>query len=85
MDMSREGCPRLLIMIQGARAVPWAGSQYAPDLPPGLNLMGVREKPIRLSRPAKVVYAPAIAPPSEHMLPAYRSADFPSNMPLLCK
>lgn len=81
--MRSEGCPRLLVMIQGARAVPWKGDQLGPDLPPGLNLVGVHEKPIQLSRPAKVVYAPSIAAPSEHMLPAYHATDFPSNMRLV--
>ena len=74
----REGCPRLLVMIQGARAVSWASNQVAPDLSPGLNLMGVREKPIRLSHPAKVVYAPAVSAPSEHMLPACEHACQPA-------
>ena len=78
-----EGCPRLLVMVQGARAVPWTSSQPAQDLTAGLNFMGVREKPLRMSHPAKVVYAPAIAAPSEHMAPAYSATDFPSNMPLV--
>ena len=76
------GCPRLLVMVQGARAVSWVG-QAAPELSPGLNLMGVKHAPVRLSNPEKLVYAPALAPPSEHMLSAYREAGFPNNMPLV--
>ena len=76
------GCPRLLVMVEGARHVPWLG-QPAPELPPGLNLMGVKQAQLHLSNPAKVVYAPALAPPSEHMLPAYRESGFPANMALV--
>ena len=76
------GCPRLLVMVQGARSVPWVGHS-SPDLPPGLNLMGVRERRIQLHDPTKLVYSPSLAPPNEHMLPAYRGADFPQAMPLV--
>ena len=77
-----SGCPRLLVMVQGARAVPWVG-QDAPELPPGLNLIGVQHAAVRLTNQAKLVYTPALAPPSEHMLPAYREKEFPSNLPLV--
>lgn len=76
------GCPRLLVMVQGARSVAWAGAS-GPEFPPGLNLMGVRESPLRLSSPSKLVYAPNLVPPSEHMLPAYRATDFPTNLPTI--
>lgn len=81
-DHVHAGCPRLLVMVQGARAAPWVG-QMSPELSPGLNLMGVKHSPIRLRNQAKLVYAPALAPPSEHMLSAYRDAGFPANLPLL--
>ena len=74
------GCPRLLIMVAGARGVPWSGAA-SPELTPGINLMGVKEKPLQLVDPTKLVYAADLAPPSEHMLPAYRQATFPGNMP----
>ena len=81
-DQVLAGCPRLLVMVQGARTEPWV-DHLAPELTPGLNLMGVKKAPIQLSNPAKLVYAPALVPPSEHMLPAYSDAAFPSNMPLI--
>lgn len=77
-----SGCPRLLIMVQGARSVSWSGAS-APEFPPGFNLMGAREQPLVLQDPSKLVYAPVLPPPSEHMLPAYRASGFPANMPVL--
>ena len=79
-------CPRWLVMVQGARVASWAGTasgQEAPDLTPGENLMGVHKHRIKLSDGSKLVYAPHVAPPSEHMLPAFQSEAFPANLPAL--
>ena len=72
-------CPRWLIMVQGARSVPW--TQSVPELTPGQNLMGVHQKQIHLEDNSKLIYAPHVASPTEHMMVAYQDDAFPGNMP----
>lgn len=74
-------CPRWLIMVQGARSVPW--SQEVPENTPGQNLVGVHTKQIHLEDSSKLVYSQRIAPPSQHLLAAYKDIDFPGNMPAI--
>ena len=72
-------CSHWLIMVQGARSVSWeTGSWY--EMTPGENLMGVHEAPVRLTDMSKLVYTPHVAPPSEHMIDAYKASNFPDNM-----
>lgn len=72
-------CPHWMVMVQGARQSSWeSGSFY--EMTPGENLMGVHEAPVRLTDQSKLIYAPHVAPPSEHMIDAYNADDFPGNM-----
>ena len=72
-------CSHWMIMVQGARNSPWeSGSFY--EMTPGENLMGVQQAPVRLTDQSKLIYAPHVAPPSEHMIDAYNADAFPGNM-----
>ena len=72
-------CSHWMIMVQGARESSWStGSFY--EMTPGENLMGVHDAPVRLSDPSRLMYAPHVAPPSEHMMDAYKADNFPENM-----
>tara|TARA_B110001452_G_scaffold260341_1_gene257737 strand:+ start:1811 stop:4387 length:2577 start_codon:yes stop_codon:yes gene_type:complete len=72
-------CAHWLIMVQGSRSVPWE-SGASPEMTPGENLMGVHQAAITLTDMSKLVYAPHVAPPSEHMISAYQADNFPHNM-----
>ena len=72
-------CAHWIIMVQGARQSSWeSGSFY--EMTPGENLMGVHDAPVRLTDQSKLIYAPHVAPPSEHMIDAYTADAFPGNM-----
>ena len=72
-------CAHWLIMVQGARSVPWE-TGASPEMTPGENLMGVHQDAVTLTDMSKLVYAPHVAPPSEHMVSAYQQGNFPHNM-----
>ncbi|HEY8476643.1 MAG TPA: cellulase family glycosylhydrolase, partial [Chloroflexota bacterium] len=67
--------PYLLIFVQGVDLVGddrywWGG-----------NLMGVREAPVRLDVPNRVVYTPHDYGPAVHPQPWFQAPDFPANLP----
>lgn len=72
-------CAHWLVMVQGSRSVPWE-SGTSPEMTPGENLMGVHQAAVTLTDMSKLVYAPHVAPPSEHMISAYQADNFPHNL-----
>jgi endoglucanase len=69
--------PRLLIFVEGVQYHGGVGSWW------GGNLMGVRDSPINLAVPNKLVYSPHVYGPSVYAQPYFSDAAFPNNLPAI--
>jgi endoglucanase len=69
--------PRLLIFVEGVETHKGVGSWW------GGNLMGVRDAPINLARPNKLVYSPHVYGPSVYAQPYFSDGAFPANLPAI--
>jgi aryl-phospho-beta-D-glucosidase BglC (GH1 family) len=67
--------PNWLIFVEGV------GSYQGNNYWWGGNLMGVRDRPIELDVPNKLVYSPHDYPNSVFPQPWFQGADFPANLP----
>jgi len=67
--------PNWLIFVEGV------GSYQGNNYWWGGNLMGVRDRPIELDVPNKLVYSPHDYPNSVYEQPWFKGADFPANLP----
>jgi aryl-phospho-beta-D-glucosidase BglC (GH1 family) len=67
--------PNWLIFVEGIGT--YAGQSYWW----GGNLMGVKDHPIVLDQPNKLVYSPHDYPDSVYPQPWFQGADFPGNLP----
>jgi aryl-phospho-beta-D-glucosidase BglC (GH1 family) len=66
--------PDALIIVEGVEEFQGAGYWW------GGNLAGVRDYPIRLDRPEKLVYSPHEYGPEVHAQPWFSEPDYPANM-----
>ncbi|MBI4493833.1 MAG: cellulase family glycosylhydrolase [Chloroflexi bacterium] len=72
-----EANPYLLVFVQGVE-------RYGDDWYWwGGNLRGVRDAPIRLQVPGRLVYSPHLYGPSVYPQSWFQAADFPRNLPLV--
>ena len=78
-----RGCPRWLIMVEGVGYKPGApeGNDPAMGLWWGGNLVGVREAPVKLSNPRRLIYSPHAYGPGVFQQPYFKDPTFPLNMP----
>jgi aryl-phospho-beta-D-glucosidase BglC (GH1 family) len=66
--------PDALIIVEGVEEFQGDGYWW------GGNLAGVRDYPVRLDRPEKLVYSPHEYGPEVHLQPWFSEPDFPANM-----
>ena len=71
--------PNVLIMVEGVEGVNGEGSTNSYWW--GGNLQGVKDRPIELSHPDKLVYSPHEYGPTVFLQPWFESSSFPGNMP----
>jgi endoglucanase len=71
--------PHLLILVEGVATVD--GDTYWW----GGNLSAAGKYPVRLSRPAQLVYAPHDYPPSVAQQAWFKAVDYPANLPQVWK
>src|SRR3954454_6518837 len=71
-----EANPRWLVLVEGVE-------QQASGPPSwwGGGLADVRQHPLTLTRPDRLVYAPHASPPSVFDQPSFHEGDYPANLP----
>lgn len=77
-------CPRWLILVEGVGDTPGARSRVSEftgdTFYNGENLLGVRQAPILLNEPNKLVYSPHLFGPSVRTHAYYSDHHFPENL-----
>ncbi len=69
--------PNVLIMVEGVEVYNGNGYWW------GSNLMGVKDYPVQISNPKKLVYSPHEYGPTVYPQEWFSASDFPSNMPAI--
>ena len=76
------GCPRWLVFVQGITTGAPEDHGQSGGYFDGENLVGVKQSPVRLSQPDRLVYAPHTRGPSSGAnYPYFKAATFPNNLP----
>lgn len=81
-------CPRWLIFVEGVETNIAGSANFSPEEETengwwGGKLQGIRNFPIRLTDPSKLVYSPHVYGPSVFAKPSFDAPDFPRNMPAI--
>lgn len=80
-----QRCPRWMVFVQGIHIGAPNDGGKAEGYFPGENLVGVKEAPIRLSQPDRLVYSPHSHGPNMNVpgfdFPYFHDESFPANMP----